>query len=87
MCCLSNKVIISGARSCLALGGLHEDKSCDTFQAMVPTNVKTVHQTPLLHRVRERPVQNLDLNHHAGTLISAKARSKNKQVYLASLRP
>ena len=49
MCRLSNKVIISGARSCLVLGGLHEDKSCDTFQTMVSTNVKTIHQTPLLH--------------------------------------
>ena len=32
----------------LAIGGLHED-ICDTLQAMVQTNVKTVHQTSLLH--------------------------------------
>ena len=33
----------------LALGGLYEDKLCDTLQAMAPTNVKTVHETSLLH--------------------------------------
>ena len=51
MCCPSNKVIKSDSRSCLALviGGLHEDKLYDTLQAMAPTNVKTVHQTSLLH--------------------------------------
>ena len=33
----------------LAIGGLHEDKLCDTLQGMVPTNnVKTVHHTSLL---------------------------------------
>ena len=49
MCCPSNKVIKSDTRSFLALGGLHENKLCDTLQAMAPTNVKTVHQTSLLH--------------------------------------
>ena len=32
----------------LALRELHEDKLCDTLQAMVPINVKMVHQTSLL---------------------------------------
>ena len=36
-------------RSFLALGGLHEDKLCYTSQETAPTNVKTVHQTFLLH--------------------------------------
>ena len=50
MCCLSNKVIRSETRSFLPLGGLHEDKLCDTLQAiMALTNVKTVHQISLLH--------------------------------------
>ena len=48
MCCPSNKVIKSDI-SFLALGGLHEDKLYDTLQAMAPTNVKTAHQTSLLH--------------------------------------
>ena len=51
MCCLSNKVNKSDTRSLLALtlGGLHENKLCDSLQAMPPTNVKTVHQISLLH--------------------------------------
>ena len=49
MCCPSNKVIKSDIKSVLALGRLHEDKLCDTLQALAPTNVKTVHQTSLLH--------------------------------------
>ena len=49
MHCPSNKVTKSDSKSFLALGGLHEDKLCDTLQAMVPTNMKTVHQTSLLH--------------------------------------
>ena len=31
------------------MGELHEDKLCDTLQAMTPTNVKTVDQTTLLY--------------------------------------
>ena len=50
MCCPSNKIIkISDTKSILAIGGLHEDKLCNTLQAMAPTNVETVHQTSLLH--------------------------------------
>ena len=37
-------------KSFLALGGLHEDK----LQVMAPTNVKTVHQTSLLHIEKRR---------------------------------
>ena len=48
MCCPSNKVIKSDTRRFLALGGLHEDKLCDTLQAKAPTNVKTDHHTSLL---------------------------------------
>ena len=33
----------------LAIGGLHEDKLCDTLQAMALTNAKTVRQTSFLH--------------------------------------
>ena len=33
----------------ISLGVLNEDKLCNTLQAMAPTNVKTVHQTCLLH--------------------------------------
>ena len=49
MCCPSNKVIKSNTITFLALGGLHEDKLCNTLQVVAPTNVKTVHQTSLLH--------------------------------------
>ena len=49
MCCPSNEVIKSDTISCLALGGIHEDKVCGTLQAMVPTDIKMVHQTSLLH--------------------------------------
>ena len=49
MCFPSNKVIKSDTKHFLALGGLHEDKLCGILQAMAPTNVKTVHQTSLLH--------------------------------------
>ena len=49
MCCPSNKVIKSGTKSFQALGGLHEDKLFGTLQAMARTNVKTIHQTSLLH--------------------------------------
>ena len=40
MCCSlpSKKVIKCGTISFVALGGLHEDKLCDTLQAMTPTN-------------------------------------------------
>ena len=30
----------------VAIEGLHEDKSCDTSQGMVPTNVNMVHKPP-----------------------------------------
>ena len=49
MCCPSNKVIKSDTKLFLALGGLDEDKSCDTLQETATTNVKTVHQTSLFH--------------------------------------
>ena len=49
MYCLSNKVIKSGTKRFLALGGLHEYKLCGTLQAMSPTNVKKIHQASLLH--------------------------------------
>ena len=49
MCCPSKKVIKSDTKRFLALRGLHEDKLCDTLQAVAPTNVKTVHQTSLPH--------------------------------------
>ena len=48
-CCPFNKVIKSVTKRFLALGGLHENKLCDNLQAMVPTNVKTVHQTFVHH--------------------------------------
>ena len=51
MCCPSTKVIKSDSKKNLAIGGLHEDKLCDTLQEMVPTSVKTVHQTSLLHNI------------------------------------
>ena len=39
----------------LVLGGLHEDKLCDTLQAMAPTNnVETVDPNSLLHIYREQ---------------------------------
>ena len=50
MCCLyKKKAIKSDTKRFLALGGLHNDKLCDILQAVAPTNVKTVHQTLLLH--------------------------------------
>ena len=50
MCCPSNKVTKSGKKKkSSSIGGLHEDKLCDISQAMAPNNVKTVHQTSLLH--------------------------------------
>ena len=48
-CCSSNKVIKSDTISFPALEGLHEDKLCDTLEAMATTYyAKTVHQTSLL---------------------------------------
>ena len=38
--------------STVALGGLHDDKLCDTLQAMVTTNVETIHRTSLSSRPR-----------------------------------
>ena len=49
MCCQTNKVTISDTKRVLALGGVHEDKLCDTLQAMAPTNAETVHQTYFFH--------------------------------------
>ena len=49
MCCPTNKVIKSYTKRFLALGGLHEDQSCDILQAMAPTNVETAHQTSSFH--------------------------------------
>ena len=52
MCCPCTKVIenyskrFSSSRLLIdMIDMLHEDKLCDTLQAMAPTNVKTVHQT------------------------------------------
>ena len=56
ICCPSNKVIKTDKISFLALGGLPEDSLSDTLKAMVPTNVKTVHQTSLLHIQRATSV-------------------------------
>ena len=42
------KAIRSYSKRFPTIGGLHEDKLCDTSQAMAPTSVKTVHQIPLL---------------------------------------
>ena len=49
MCCPSNKVIKSGIKRFLAIGGLHEDKLCSTLQAMAPTNAKMVSRTSSLY--------------------------------------
>ena len=50
MCCPPNNVIKSDSKRFLAIGELHEDKLCDTLQAMAPTNViSMVHQTSLPH--------------------------------------
>ena len=51
MCCSSNKVIKSDSKSFLAIRVLHEDKLCDTLQAMAPTNVNTVHEIFFKSRV------------------------------------
>ena len=52
MCCPSNKVIKSDPKmfssSYYTIGGLHEDKICNTLQSMAQTDVKTAHQTSLL---------------------------------------
>ena len=55
MCCPSTKVIKSDSKVFLAIDELHEDKLCDTSQAMAPTNVETVHQTSLPH-VESNPI-------------------------------
>ena len=49
--CPSTKVIKSDkiAFLLLVVGGLHEDKLYGALQAMTPINIKTVHQTSLLH--------------------------------------
>ena len=47
MCCLTNKVVRSDTKRFLALGRSHEDKLCDTLQALVPTNIETVNRTSL----------------------------------------
>ena len=47
--CPTNKVVKSGTKHFLALGGLQGDKLCDILQAMTPTNVEAVHQTFLFH--------------------------------------
>ena len=54
MCCPPNKVIKSDSKtfSIIAIGGLHEEELCGPLQAMAPTNVKTIHQTSLLHIAR-----------------------------------
>ena len=49
MGCPSKKVVKSNSKRFLAIKGLHEDKLCDTLQAMAPINVKTVNQIYLLH--------------------------------------
>ena len=43
------KPIKKFSSSYYTIGGLHEDKLCDTLQAMAPTKVKTVHQTSFFH--------------------------------------
>ena len=44
LCVAQPKKNIKSDQKFLALGGLHEDKLGDILQAMVPTNVETVHQ-------------------------------------------
>ena len=46
---LSDKLTKKNTEGFLALGGLHENMLCHTFQVMSPTNVQTVQQTSLLH--------------------------------------
>ena len=46
---IKNKKIKNDTISFLGLEGLHEDKLCETLQAMELTNVTTVHETFLLH--------------------------------------
>ena len=47
MWCPTYKGIRSDTKRFLALGGLHEDKLCDTLQAVASINVETVYQTSL----------------------------------------
>ena len=49
MRCPSNQVIKSYSEKFSSSRRLHEDKLCDTLQAMTSSNVKTVYQTSLLH--------------------------------------
>ena len=43
------KVIKCDSKSFLPIGGLHEDRLCDTLQATAPANVRTDRQASLLH--------------------------------------
>ena len=52
-----NEVIKSDPKGFLLHQGLHEDKLCDTSQAMAPTNVETVHQISLLYREQPRSIR------------------------------
>ena len=55
MCCPTNEVIESDTKQNLAFGGLHEDNLWDILQVTAPTNVKTAHQTSLLHNIESNP--------------------------------
>ena len=55
VCCPYNKVIKSDPKTCLALGGLHEDTLCHTLQAMTPTNQCQNGSSNFLTPYREQP--------------------------------
>ena len=79
-CCPSNKIKSDIIQNFfLALGGLHEDKLCETLQALAPTTVKTDYHTSILHIESNLNRLGLSPTHH-----SQRSRKKSGQITLQS---
>ena len=70
----------------LFIGGLHEDKLCDTLRGMAPTNVTRVHQTCLFHTERNHyRLGVLSFTHGYGVLSNEAEKSRSDQFLSTSL--
>ena len=74
-------------------GGLHEEKACNTFLEMVPTNVKAVHQISLLHIESNRdrlgllsPTHGLRFQQQSGLITLPSTVLINKPKFLKATR-
>ena len=82
MSCPSNNVIKSDAKRFLALGGLHEDKLCDTLQAMATTTMSKRFTKSPYSILRATPIDSDCCRLPTASVLSTKAdKSRFNQFY------